>query len=73
LLLSLKNDDVAALKVFRAHHDLLKLTLRTDFLVLQKMIESYDFSAAHGLLLKLCQQQLVEIPVKSLRGQHEQE
>jgi hypothetical protein len=37
------------------------------------MIESYDFSAAHGLLLKLCQQQLVEIPVKSLRGQHEQE
>jgi PAS domain S-box-containing protein len=73
LLLSLKNDDVAALKIFRAHHDLLKLALRIDFLMLQKMIESYDFSAAHGLLLKLCQQHLVEISVKSLRGHHEQE
>ncbi len=71
-LLLLKNDDVAALKIFRAHHDLLKLALLTDFLVLEHMIESYDFSEAYCLLLKLCQQHAIEVPVKTLRGPHEQ-
>lgn len=72
LLSLLKNDDVAALKIFRAHHDLLKLALLTDFLVLEHMIESYDFSEAYCLLLKLCQQHVIEVPVKTLRGPHEQ-
>jgi two-component system sensor histidine kinase/response regulator len=71
LLSLLKNDDVAALKIFRAHHDLLKLALLTDFSVLQHMIENYDFSESHDLLLKLCQQHVIEVPDKTLRGPHE--
>jgi benzoyl-CoA reductase/2-hydroxyglutaryl-CoA dehydratase subunit BcrC/BadD/HgdB len=67
----LKNDDIGALKIFRTHHDLLKLALLTDFLVLQNMVENYDFSGAYLLLLKLCQQHAIEVPVQTPRGNHE--
>lgn len=63
LLVCLKNDDIDALKVFRAHRDLLELVLLSDFLVLHNIIESYDFSAAYLLLVRLCQQHAVEVPV----------
>lgn len=71
LLVYLKNDDIGALKIFRTHYDLLKLALLTDFLVLQNMVENYDFSGAYLLLLKLCQQHAIEVPVQTHRGNHE--
>ena len=63
LLACLKNDDIDAQKVFRLHHDLLKFALLTDFLVLQNMIENYDFSDAYVLLLKLCQQHAIDVSI----------
>jgi two-component system, sensor histidine kinase and response regulator len=71
LLVCLENDDIGALKIFRTHHDLFKLTLLTDFLVLQNLIENYDFSGAYLLLFKLCQQHAIEVPVQTRRGNHE--
>lgn len=63
LLACLKNDDIDAQKVFRLHHDLLKFALLTDFLVLENMIENYDFCDAYLLLLKLCQQHAIDVSI----------
>jgi two-component system sensor histidine kinase/response regulator len=71
LLVYLKNDDIDALKTFRTHHDLLKLALLDDFLVLQNLIENYDFPGAYLLLLKLCQQHVIEVPVQPRTGNYE--
>ena len=71
LLAYLKNDDIDTQKVFRLHHDLFKCALLTDFLVLQNMIENYDFSDAYALLLKLCQQHAIKVSIQPLRANHE--
>jgi HPt (histidine-containing phosphotransfer) domain-containing protein len=65
LLVCLKNDDIGALKIFRTHHGLFKLVLLDDFFALQNMIENYDFSDAHLLLIKLYQQYAIEVPVQT--------
>ena len=72
LLVYLKDDDINALKFFRTHEALLKLAMRSKFVSLQNMIESYDFSDAYLLLLKLCHQHAIEVPLQTLRGNHEQ-
>ena len=71
LLICLNSDDIDALKIFRKHHKLLQVSLPTDFLALQHMIENYDFSEAYLMLCKLCQQYAIEIPIEIRRDSHE--
>ena len=63
LLSLLKSDDIGALKIFRVHHELLKVGIQTDFSALQRLIENYDFSKAYSLLLDLRQPHAIEFAV----------
>ena len=67
LLSLLKSDDISALKIFRTHLELFKVSMPSDFLALHNLIENYDFSSAHSLLLNLCQQHAIEFATHSIK------